>query len=198
MSRSQPPAIAAWLLEHLTRRTANDALAGDILEEYRGGRSAAWFCRQVLLAILARVANALRRASFALSFALCWTIVTILWGHYFFPSQIQKTILQWWADFQWPWSTILYISIRSALTSIPVVVGMSLYIVVSRRFSPRRYFVAVMLAFVRQVATLVLPGITGHDRTSWTAIFFATLLLIILVAQGAKRDESRIRGPIVE
>jgi hypothetical protein len=199
MSRSKPPAMAAWLLEHLTRKTGNDGLVGDIMEEFNTRHSAAWFWRQVLLAIFARFASNLRRAFFALSFALFWTIGTVLWGHYFFPSQIQSAIRQWvpsvaFAHFQWPLSTIVYVGLWSALTTIPVVAGMSLYIVASKRSSPRRYCFAVLLAFGVQVTTLALPGIAKHSRGSSDAIFLATLFLIIWVAQGPRRDDGRVLG----
>jgi preprotein translocase subunit SecY len=50
MTRLEPPSTATWLLKHLGRR--NDALGGDLLEEYRRGRSAAWYWRQALTAIV--------------------------------------------------------------------------------------------------------------------------------------------------
>jgi preprotein translocase subunit SecY len=50
MTRIEPPSLATWLLRHLGRR--NDALSGDLLEQYRRGRSAAWYWRQALTAIV--------------------------------------------------------------------------------------------------------------------------------------------------
>lgn len=52
MIRSKPPALANWMLDHLTPAGHDDALAGDLLEEYRAGRSVAWYWRQVLGALL--------------------------------------------------------------------------------------------------------------------------------------------------
>ena len=45
----RPPAIPAWLLRRLV---SNDALVGDLTEEFRRGRSAAWYWRQVVTAIV--------------------------------------------------------------------------------------------------------------------------------------------------
>lgn len=93
MNRSKPPAIASWLLEHLTRRTGNQALAGDLAEEFAQGRSAAWYWRQVPLAILVSIAGELHAVSFVWGFALLWSVVVALfWGRYFFPSEIQSII----------------------------------------------------------------------------------------------------------
>ena len=49
---AQPPTLATRLLERLASGPHGDALAGDLIEQYRQGRSAAWYWRQVLLAIL--------------------------------------------------------------------------------------------------------------------------------------------------
>jgi hypothetical protein len=48
MKSSEEPKIATWLFESFS---GNKELAGDLIEEYRGGRSAAWYWRQVLLAV---------------------------------------------------------------------------------------------------------------------------------------------------
>jgi hypothetical protein len=45
MRPSQPPIVATWVLAHFGNR--NEALAGDLVEEYRRGRSVAWYWRQV-------------------------------------------------------------------------------------------------------------------------------------------------------
>jgi len=50
--KSEPPALATWLLEHIRFSNTGEALAGDLLEEFTRGRSAAWYWRQVLLAIV--------------------------------------------------------------------------------------------------------------------------------------------------
>jgi hypothetical protein len=52
MKSSEPPALATWLLEHIRFSNTDEALAGDLLEEFTQGRSGAWYWRQVLLAIV--------------------------------------------------------------------------------------------------------------------------------------------------
>jgi hypothetical protein len=51
MRSAQPPTTATWLLENLTSGRGNDSLQGDLMEEYRSGRSGAWYLRQVLMTI---------------------------------------------------------------------------------------------------------------------------------------------------
>jgi hypothetical protein len=60
MKPSKPPVLAAWLLEHAGFSTSNGAIAGDLLEEFNRGRSAAWYWRQVLVAIVVGCATEVR------------------------------------------------------------------------------------------------------------------------------------------
>ena len=56
MSVPQPPSVATWLLQHLGwLGYDNDPLAGDLLEEFREGRTAQWYWRQVMAAIVTDV-----------------------------------------------------------------------------------------------------------------------------------------------
>jgi preprotein translocase subunit SecY len=50
MTEKQPPALATWLLKRAAR--GNEALVGDLLEEYCRGRSTGWYWRQVLTAVV--------------------------------------------------------------------------------------------------------------------------------------------------
>lgn len=58
MTRPRPPIVATWLLQRFVCQ--NEALAGDLLEEYRGGRTVSWYWRQVLIAIVLATANVFR------------------------------------------------------------------------------------------------------------------------------------------
>ena len=52
MKTSRPPILATKLLGRLVSGPHSDALVGDLIEQYRAGRSVFWYWRQVLLAIV--------------------------------------------------------------------------------------------------------------------------------------------------
>ena len=51
MKSIESVALATWMVEHLAIWSHNQALSGDLLKEFRPGRSAVWYCRQALSAI---------------------------------------------------------------------------------------------------------------------------------------------------
>ena len=51
MTDKQPPALATWLVKRAAR--GNEALVGDLVEEFHRGRSAVWYWRQALTAVFA-------------------------------------------------------------------------------------------------------------------------------------------------
>lgn len=51
MNARRPPSVAVWLLDRFGYTDENPALAGDILEEFQRGRSAAWYWRQAFMAM---------------------------------------------------------------------------------------------------------------------------------------------------
>ncbi len=66
--------LAAWMVEHLTFGPGSEALAGDLLEELRHGRSAQWYWRQVCTAIAAGVLSRLRAFCIASTLLCCMDV----------------------------------------------------------------------------------------------------------------------------
>ena len=82
MTEAKPPALASWMLRHLVLGERTEALEGDLLEEFQRRRSAGWYWRQVLWAIVASIAGELRQHWKLLSleavFVLVWTYYSLL------------------------------------------------------------------------------------------------------------------------
>ena len=57
----------------------DQALAGDLLEEFRSGRTALWFWRQVLSAVFLRCWRELLIHRSAMLFAVLWSMLTPAW-----------------------------------------------------------------------------------------------------------------------
>ena len=81
----RPPALANWLLDHLGYTRQNAALAGDLLEEFRSGRSAAWYWRQTLVVVANGIANSGRELgsyllALSAAYAAQFVVTLTLWS----------------------------------------------------------------------------------------------------------------------
>jgi hypothetical protein len=80
MSTTAPPRLAAWLLERLVSGPKRESLIGDLAEQYEHGRSAGWYWRQVLTAILVGTASDIRaHKRLAAGAALITWLIVIPW-----------------------------------------------------------------------------------------------------------------------
>jgi len=61
MTTSRPPRLADWLLRRLASGPKKPSLIGDLHEQFRGGRSAAWYWRQTFRVIGGSAAWDIRR-----------------------------------------------------------------------------------------------------------------------------------------
>ncbi len=101
MSLRRPPALADWLLERLGGIRQDAALAGDLLEEFRSGRPAAWYWRQTLIAVAHGVAASvgeLRPYLLALSaaYAVQFVVALTLWSKNFPPAVHGSGWMKFW------------------------------------------------------------------------------------------------------
>jgi hypothetical protein len=95
MSPRKPPRLATWLLNRSGFAHQNPPLAGDLLEEFRSGRSAAWYWRQTVVVILtglARQASLRRRllTAYAIGWAAETAITFALW-RFHLPRQFHPS-----------------------------------------------------------------------------------------------------------
>lgn len=80
MRLREPPPRATWMLEHLTPGDRDEALAGDLLEEYCRGRSEGWYWRQVMAACAVSWLKSLQARLPLLAFTLLWSLLAPAWN----------------------------------------------------------------------------------------------------------------------
>jgi hypothetical protein len=203
MSQSQPPPLASWMLRHLVLGGPNEALAGDLLEEFQRRRSATWYWRQVLGAIFASFTNELRADG-----VMVWTIVfTAVWiyGLYSYLSFLGATDI--------PISVTSRLggflathgyngrSIRFAVLFIfpffcQVVVPLTIYLAVARNLNLRAFLRGLCAALAATFVLGILPSelafslllshglaMYGMQLFTWFVVFITAAPL--LAAMGA-------------
>ena len=98
--------LATWMLEHLTFGRDNESLCGDLLEELREGRSAAWYFRQASMAIGIGACEAIREYVSPLIFSAGWSTLYPLW-RIIGRNRLVHPAPGRWAALGWPYSTML-------------------------------------------------------------------------------------------
>ncbi len=106
MKQPEPPRLAAWMLNHLAPPSRDEALAGDLLEDFRAGRSSAWYWRQVLAAITIRWFRSLANHKSALFFAAAWALLSPAWQLVIRRLYNTGTLIGPVWRLPWPWSAI--------------------------------------------------------------------------------------------
>ncbi len=158
MNRREPPPFASWALAHLTSGDQDEALAGDLLEHYRAGRSDAWFWRQVLASCVISWSQSLTARGPALVFALSWSFLAPAWkaaiDHVADPLTFE---IAWkiMGPFWLPFALIGWTALHAGFLWIGLLVYQFAHAIASRPLARKD----LRLAF--WIATLAYPPIAG-------------------------------------
>ena len=129
MTQPNPPAIPTWMLEHCTAADCDASLSGDLLEEFRNGRSAAWYWRQVLAAVAISCWRDVRNHRNAVVFAVILSQLAPAWLT--LAAGVAKRTAEaghiWRLD--WPWSALCSSALSFAPGLLFLLAGMVAYIV---------------------------------------------------------------------
>ena len=128
MKQSCPPAIAAWMLEHFTAGARNDALAGDLEEEFRHRRSPRWYRRQVFSAIAIALFRQARGLFPAAIFAALWSVPLPAVWFYFRRNPDLNRLFDRAAQLDWPYSALATQTLANGTWLLLVWIGMLIYL----------------------------------------------------------------------
>ncbi len=176
MNRISPPRFAIWILEHLIPGGRNEALTGDLFEDFNAGRSRGWYWRQVLSAIAIGFLREVRVRFHVIVFATVWCLLAPAWLMVA-SGAAEQAASSWhiW-QFEWPWSAICSLALAVAPGLVFVWAGMAVYLLPELHQLRGRgtlhlgmKFVSTMLVF-----TAVSAGVTGS---------------VMLIQNGGRRAE---------
>jgi hypothetical protein len=104
MRASEPPRLATWVLERFAPPSKRESLLGDLIEQYRNGRSATWYRRQVFTAVLVGIATDLRdhKLLAVRALVICWTALFLLGSC---TSALRQSLFHW-ANADWRSETL--------------------------------------------------------------------------------------------
>jgi hypothetical protein len=183
MNPKNPPRIATWMMEHLTPSGSDDAIAGDLLEHFRAGRSTGWYWRQVITAIAAELIRRVWLHRAALLFAAMWSFLAPAWVLLNARLHWDRSVAM--MRIPWPWSMILPIFLGSAVGLLFVWLGVLVYVVLCRTALGRLHFgrpgIAILSSIVAFAATqicAILITLYASSHTPGYAIDERTLTLI--------------------
>jgi hypothetical protein len=116
------------MLEHCTPGGSDPSLRGDLLEEFRSGRSVAWYWRQTLAVLVLGCRRAARIQGSALLFAALWSMLAPGWLHVVSEFRLRMDFAGHLRQIDWPWSILLDLGLSLAAVMLFVWAGAVLYL----------------------------------------------------------------------
>ena len=132
MTHKNPPRIAHWMMEHLRPAGSDEALAGDLLEEFRSGRSAGWYSLQVAAALVTQWSRSLWQHRASLLFAAIWSFISPAWQLLFTRFYRHSSFIGAVWRIPWPWSFISVLILSIAVSTLFIWLGVSVDLVTCR------------------------------------------------------------------
>jgi hypothetical protein len=170
MSQIEPPSLAAWLLQHCLPGKDNEALAGDLLEELRAGRSATWYWRQVVSAIAIESRTKIVDLCLATLFAALWSMMVPTWLLIVSNFEDHFNLNQRFLRMEWPWSVVCDLGFLLSANLLFVWAGIALYLIphvpnkLKARLLGRGLFASIPVILVMWAALIILPKMFLQSR----------------------------------
>jgi hypothetical protein len=167
-----------------------DALIGDLNEEFARRPSAAWFWRQVLMAVATSFRRTARREK-GIIIAAGWSAAFCLVSVDLFRSLLRSEIsAPGFIAYPWPWSMLCGVAVGVAVYSVSMIAGLAACLVANGEFRFIGFCVGCAAATATLIAgdlfvTLIGPSypIKAEWSAPYAALLFASLLVAILAAR---------------
>jgi hypothetical protein len=182
----EAPGLAIWLLKHFGASIQNDAIIGDITEQFAGGRSRSWFWKQVLSAIAISTFREIWHNKMA-------SIVGLSSGWLFLDLTSRLLVFPMWSGFTYGffvnalaeyealgWYTSSFLHFTIVLLMLPVYASAGW--IVSR--SAKEHRTAIVLAFAISVILVRLPDRTSPIFEFLTALDVRWIAVLLVYALG--------------
>jgi hypothetical protein len=191
MKPTDSVAFATWMLEHLTFGSPNEALSGDLLEEFQRGCSASWYWRQVLSAIVVSAFSKSRAYALPLLFSAGWSVLYPVWWLSIAANRLTQIFFTQWSAHDWPYSTALN-GVGQTIPAITFVwLGLVIYLMLrterSHPLSRLRLFASLSISLnvlILSTIGLWLPLSRAKAHLSYVAsreLFLSSHLIAICV-----------------
>jgi hypothetical protein len=158
--------LATWMLEHLTLGSPNESLSGDLLEEFRSGRSAGWYWRQTLSTIAITLSGKSRAYVLPVVFSAGWSIAYPALLLSITRSRLTQTILERMAAHDWPYSTGLHFVGATTPAAMFVWIGFFLYLVSCNQVGRQLSMLRLLGSLSISLNVLFVATIGQHLRNS--------------------------------
>jgi len=160
MKRREPPPIATWLLEHSALAERDDALAGDLEEEFRCGRSTAWYWRQALAALAIGWLKGLNQRGALFLFSVLWAGLAPVWAILIDRLQNRSRLHDQVWRMDWPFGDLSRFAVWFLLNLVFLWAGLFLFHIAQAQFKSRISLRPIARSFLRALS-IFLPVYFG-------------------------------------
>lgn len=129
MKQIEPPSLATWMLQHCIPGRRNEALVGDLLEEFRAGRSICWYWRQVLDAVVRGCTREILGHSAMAFYAALWSMLAPAWVLVVANFEQHFNLVQRFLRLDWPWSSVCDLGLLLSANLVFIWAGILLYLI---------------------------------------------------------------------
>jgi hypothetical protein len=170
------------MLVHLRAAGRDEALAGDLLEEFRAGRSSGWYWRQIISAVAIGWARSIFEHRIVLLFAAFWSLLSPAWELTFIRVFWESNFIGSVWRMPWPWSAASAIGLGIVEALLFIWIGSLLYaallLISRRRVDLRRLgygFAMSIVVFLAPAACVfvlrIVAGVSSNEAgTDWRTL----------------------------